>query len=263
MSSTRLSIVAALMPGMLATIFTGCTPADESPRVALPILIDSSQTQQVITDLGYQVSLSEARVALGPLVFTVAGEVHASRSLWDLIVPSAHAHPGHYQGGEVIGELPGTFVVNWANEDGRELGSSELITGDYSAANFTFVLADSPMVNSDDPMMAHTSMFKGVAKKDGREVSFTILAEAPEGRELVGAPFSAKIDAQTSGHIDFRFHTLDPVEGDTLFDGMDFLALDDDGDGAWTLSPDTSNEIYNTFRRTLLSHDHYSFEHKP
>ena len=54
---------------------------------------------------------------------------------------------------------------------------------------------------------------------------------------------------------------LDPLEMDTLFDGVDFAALDRDGDGRIQIAPDSSDEetvaAYNAIRRTFQTHDHF------
>jgi hypothetical protein len=126
------------------TLALGGCAAEEAPRVELPVRVDCSRVTgaeaTVTTDLGYAVTVTDARLALGGLVFTIAGEVHTASLMQRLseacFVPRARAHPGHYQGGEVTGELPGDFALRCGQDQDRELGLATLIVGTYTAANF-------------------------------------------------------------------------------------------------------------------------------
>ncbi|MEL6183359.1 MAG: hypothetical protein AAFU79_01960, partial [Myxococcota bacterium] len=60
---------------------SACGDPVEAPRVELPVIVDSSGVVPVTTDLGYSVEVTEARVAISDLVFTVAGEADVA-SLW-------------------------------------------------------------------------------------------------------------------------------------------------------------------------------------
>ncbi len=247
--------------------FVGCGQASEAPRVQLPVLVDGTAVGAVTTDLGYEVELSSARVAFSNLVFTVAGEVHTA-SIWhrlaDTIIPTAHAHPGHYQGGDVTGELVGDYVVDWVADDGRELGVATLIAASYSAANFTFGRGPAEALDGDDALIGHTALLTGTATRDNHLVSFTIVVDSPEGRVLVGAPFEAELGENATGALYLRFSPLDPLEGDTIFDAIDFAALDADDDGILSIEPGVAavEDAYNSFRRAFQTHDHYSVEHQ-
>lgn len=248
----------------LATALWGCQGAQEAEQVRLPVEVDASGIEPVDTDLGYTVRLDRVRLSLGDLVFTIAGEVHTA-TLWEKAqrwcLPQAHAHPGHYQGGDVTGELPGTFLVDWLAQDGQTLGEATLLAGTYSAANFTFYRAQGL---GDDPMEGHSAHLEGTATQGERSYTFTLLVDAPEGRQLVGAPLEATLDAQSQGRLLLRFVPQDALEGDTLFDGVDFAALDSDGDGHITLAPGDSavEDTYNRFTRVFLTHDHYNLRYE-
>lgn len=253
----------------LVSLLSSCTPSAEAPRLQLPVLVDASGVTRVTTALGYDVDVSSVRLALRELSFTVAGEVHTASAWPDLsqvLISRAHAHPGHYQGGEVIGELRGNFVVDWILEDGRELGKATLIAANYDAANFTFERASDQHVAADDPLLGHTAILQGTAQKDGVTTAFTIIVDTPADRVLVGAPFDADIDEDATGSLRLHFNTRDELEGDTIFDGIDFSTLDTDGDGTLVIAPSSSEamtqEAYNLFRRTFQTHDHYSITHQ-
>ena len=243
----------------------GCSPPSEAPRVALPIVVDASGVVPVVTDLEYEVEISAARVVIQDLVFTVAGDVHTSaqgRGLFEAIFPVAYAHPGHYQGGEVTGELLGDFVVDWPADEGRALGVTTLLVATYRAANFTFGRGSPERLSADDPLLGHTAVLSGTATRAEQRIRFTIVVDSPEGRALVGAPFEASVDAETRGALRLRFNTLDGLEGDSIFDAIDFAALDEDGDGIVVIEPGAGEveDAYNSFRRAFQTHDHYSVE---
>ncbi len=246
---------------------SSCSDPDEADRVELPVQVDATGITTVTNDLGYEVEVTQSRVALKELVFTVAGEIHTA-SLWHLmkeaILPTAHAHPGHYQGGEVTGELPGDFVIDWSAQDGRVLGTATLLTATYSAVNFTFGRGDADTLGEEDPLVGHTALFEGVATKDGESVAFTLVIDSPEDRQLVGAPFEAIITEATAGALHLCLDMRDALEGDTLFDGLDFAALDTDQDGILRIEADKpeSEDAYNAFRRVFQTHNYYSMSHQ-
>jgi hypothetical protein len=251
----------------LAMSGIACSDAEEAERVALPVVVDNSGMTPVQTDLGYLVTLSEARLVVDNLQFTIAGEAHAA-SVWqhlaDLVVPAAHAHPGHYQGGDVTGELPGHFILDLIAGNPAPLGMAELIVGDYHASNFTFgQAAPADGLAEGDPLLGHTAHLVGVATKDGNNHRFQVEIDAPRDRQLVGAPFDVAIDRQSQLTLGFELMTLDPLEGDTLFDGIDFGALPlSDGrvDLTATSGDDAVVDAHDNLRRTLLTHDHFKID---
>lgn len=242
-----------------------CGDPEEAPSVELPVVIDPSGIETVTNDLGYEVTLTDARVMVENLVFTIAGEAHMA-SLWkrvsDFLVPSAHAHPGHFQGGEVTGELRGRFELNWLHGDTRDLDMATLLVGTYQSANFAFIRAtEDDGLATDDPLLGHTAVLRGTATKNAATIDFTVVIDSPEGRELVGAPFEFEVKKTTTEQLGVRLLTEDPLEGDTLFDGIDFSALDQDGDGLLTIGPEAPDssiaDAYDLFRRTFQTHDHF------
>ncbi|RAL20070.1 hypothetical protein DL240_18740 [Lujinxingia litoralis] len=242
--SFSLPMLAALL------LLGGCGEPEEAPRVDLGVVVDGQGLTGTTTDLGYTIELREARLAPGELHFTVAGDAHMAslgRRVGDLLIPLAHAHPGHFEGGEVTGELEGSHEVDWASEQGREMGRATLLPGDYRSADFTFHrLADAPHLSA---------RLAGTATRQGQSVDFTFEIAAPPGRRLTGAPFEATVRAETRGELGFRLTLVDPSEGDHLFDGVDFEALATDA--TLSFSADTDDDTYFSVRRRLLSHDHY------
>lgn len=261
-------------------VLAGCAPS-EAPRVELPVFVDgsglSTDATDPVTDLGWTIEFEQARLALADLRFTTSGEIHMEQRpsagaqllgrLSDAWLPSAHAHPGHYQGGEIIGELPGTFVVDFANEDGRELGPATLIVGEYTALDFRLARASADEVDESDALFGHTALLAGTATgPDNAVIAFTVVIDSPLDREIVGAPFEASVAQDSALEIGLRLLGRDPIEGDHLFDGIDFAlldALDGATDQAVLLvDPETNGGVgpelgdaYYQIRREFQTHD--------
>jgi len=237
-----------------------CAPSQEAVHVQLGVAIDGSTVVDSTNDLGWTVTLTGARVAVQDLQFTILGEMHDETAwLEGWLIRRAWAHPGHYSGGDVTGELVGEFILDWIGDDGKALGMADLLTGDYNGFNFTFRRAsEGDGLAGDDPMIGHTAYFAGVARKDEEEVAFTAALDVNAGTQMVGAPFELTVEAGTNAKIGVQLEATDPVESKSLFDGLDFAAIDADGDGAAVIEP--GSEAHNIFVRTIQSHVHYNAE---
>lgn len=231
--------------------------------MALEVFTDASGVAPVVTDLGYEVELTEARLVIENLEFTIAGELHTSvlRRLSQALLPSAHAHPGHHQDGSVTGELRGRYVLDWTGGADAVLGTATLLAGDYKAANFTFERgAVTDGLTGNDSLVGHTAVLRGHASRNGETIDFVARIVSPVGRTLVGAPFELEVDAETDVRLGLRLLVRDPFEDDTLFDGLDFSALASGGaelvleGGA---SDPALEAAYNLLRRTFQTHDHF------
>lgn len=238
-------------------LVTACAPSQEAERVALAVVVDGSGVGPSSTDLGWTVRLTQARMAVANVQFTVQGEMHgATAGLGGWLMRKAWAHPGHYAGGEVTGELPGEFIVDWLGEDKMTLGTASLLVGDYNGMNFSFraaTVADG--LAADDPLLGHTAQLRGTASKDGVTVMFAAVVDVDAGAQLVGAPFEDEVDAEAVAPIELQLLPSDPKTGASLFDGLDFAALEAK-DGVATIRP--GEVAHNLLRRTLQSHVHYN-----
>ncbi len=232
-----------------------------APRVELDVVVDGQGVAAHTNDLGYIVELSRCRVAVDTVEFTTDGETHAAASkpmldsLYELVVPTAYAHPGHYAGGEIVGELAGRFVFDW-REDGQILGEATMLAAEYTGANFTFAQAkQTDGIEADDAILGHTFDIAGVATYEGQTVTFEVQLDQDEDRRIVGMPFELTVDEDSDETIGLTLQLEDPFESDTAFDGIDFLSLDEDGDGHVVFVEGT--EAHNRLRRNLQAHDHY------
>lgn len=248
----------------LAVLVCACGFDSElAPRVAMDIVVDGSQVVGSDTDLGYHIALDSCRIAMADIELTTEGEMHASllRALHDLVVPTAHAHPGHYGGGEIVGELLGRFVFDWRADDGMTLGTAELLEATYTGANFSFIRAEAgDGIAPDDPLVGHSLYMSGTASRDGTSWTFEGYLDQDDGRQVVGAPFDLEVRADTEATLGMMMFVIDPTEQDTLFDGIEFADLDDDGDGHVELVEGSAEN--NLLRRTAQTHDHYGISHR-
>jgi len=245
---------------LCASPLLGCAFDSElADRTSAAIVVDGTSVVTTDTDMGYRVELTRCRVAIDTLELTTDGEMHASLAipLWNAVVPTAHAHPGHAGGGEVVGELAGRHVFDW-RDDGALVGEAVLLDAEYSGANFSFTRARAEDgLLADDPLLGHTFEIVGTATLDDESWSFTVLLDQDDGRRVVGLPLQLDVDPSVDRDLELGLQLLvdDPTEDDTLFDGVDFAMLDDDGDHHIVIEEGT--EAYNRLRRNTQAHDHY------
>lgn len=238
----------------------GCAPSQEAVRVELGVEVDGSAVGESTNDLGWAVTLTAARVAASDVQFTIQGEMHGATAwLEGWLIRRAWAHPGHYSGGDVTGELVGNFVFDWIGGDGAALGMAEVLTGEYNGFNFTFRAADAEDGLADgDPLLGHAAHFAGTARKDGVEVAFTAVLDVKAGTQMVGGPFELSVTTETNSKIGIQLEPTDPVEQKSMFDGLDFAAIDEDADGQVDIAPGSA--AHNIVVRTIQSHEHYNAE---
>jgi hypothetical protein len=249
----------------LFSIVIACGGPEEAIRVKLRVATHSESVTRVTTDLGYEVELTEARMALENLEFALAGEAHASSDwpqLSDLLIPVAHAHPGHYESGDVTGELNGKFIADFLPTEDRKLGTATLLAGTYKSANFTFRRASTEdELDEGDLLLGHTALLRGHVTRGDFTAEFRAFLDSPEDRALSGVPFEFEVRESSKDRLYLELLPLDPYEEDTLFDGIDFEVLSDDEDVAIELREEAESEAataaYNQLRRTFQTHDHF------
>ncbi|TPV95957.1 MAG: hypothetical protein B7733_07315 [Myxococcales bacterium FL481] len=250
----------------LALALGACSGPQEAMSVEVPVRTDPSMISETSTDLGYSVQLDEARVMIENLEFVYAGEHHHVASWWhrasELVVPTAYAHPGHGNAGDVTGELRGRFELDWLAAESAPEWMATLLVGSYATANFVFTRAnEADGILPDDPLLGHTAMFRGTARRDSSVVEFSIFVDAPEGQPLVGASFEQAVDESSTEPLGVRLLTVDERNDSGLFDGLDFQALDEDEDGQLSIVPDSLDAsvtaAHNRVLRELQAHGHF------
>jgi hypothetical protein len=254
MNRTRSIICVAL------ALCAGCSASEEAAEVPLAVVASSRGIEPGADDGGTTVELHSARAVLGDLEFTVGGETHETSALarlWDLVVPAAYAHPGHAAGGDVTGVLSGRFVVDWM-ADGAPLGTASLLEGDYEGANFGFRRGTREDGLADgDPLLGHTIALEGTARSGDRTIAFDAQIDIDEGALMVGAPFVLAVERDMAdATLALELLPSDPVDGKSVWSGIDFAALDQDGDGAVSIRP--GDDAHNVLRRNFQTHNHYA-----
>lgn len=259
-----------LVPFAIAATLLGvaCGAPQEAEHVEMMIETGAEELRPVTTNLGYTVTLAEARIMVEDLSFATGGELltrHFLHHAYDWLVPSAHAHAGHNEGGDVTGELPGRLLLDYLPGEETQLGVATLLAGDYRSANLTFSRATSEdLVHKDDPLLGHTAIFRGTATKDDSTLEFEALIAVERDTAMIGIPFEARIDKTTTQRLRIELRTRDEVEDETLFDDLDFALLDTDQDGHVAISPQqtakTAVQAHATLRDALLVHDQYAIQ---
>lgn len=226
-----------------------CGGSEGASTVDLPVTTAAGPMEEATTDLGYTIDLTRVRIAVSQIQFTIEGELHEKPG------GTLRHHPGHYAGGEVTGELPGDFILEWNGAAQPDLGLATLITGDYQGANFLFrAAAAGDGLDGSDPMIGHAFHITGTVSKDGTTRDLDMLFDVETDTQIVGAVFEDVIGAATAQRLDINFYPVDPYEGDTAFDGVDYFTLPLTGN-AIEIRPGTAE--HNVIRRTITTHDHY------
>lgn len=215
----------------LATSLQACssdTEATTGKRVVLHTRVQMNElaTKTFTTEQGWNITLTAAAVSAGPFYYfdgtppLVLGERHdtwhyASRVLG---LGTAHAHPGHYQAGNAMGEMREASSLDLLG-GAVDFPDGEGITGTYRSARFTFAPASGP---AKKLLGAHVAVAEGIAEKDGEEpryfrayadletIEYSVAEAKIEGCELT------EVDVEGDGTISV---TVNPK---IWFDFLDF-----------------------------------------
>lgn len=258
MSRRQRAVRAALSFIFLAALCVCGGPRDAA-LVEYDVIADDLAEAEVRTDLGWTVRVDVLRVVITDVVMTSGGEAHASvlDPLSAAFFGRAFAHPGHAAGGEVLGELPGRFVIDFTSDTESVLGPATLIVGAYDGANLTFARAGtSDDVAEEDPLFGHTFWIEGEASGAEGVVPFRVALDQDEGRRVDGAVFSHDAAEGDEGRLVLKLHLSEDAESKTLFDGIDFATLPSGG-----LIP-ADHDASVRLKRALQSHDFWSLENE-
>lgn len=237
----------------LLLLAAGCTTSAEAVRVDLPVTTTAAMPAPATTDLGYVVTVERVELAVTNIQFTIEGEMHAAGA--PPPPPGTVLHPGHSAGGEVTGEMPGSFILRWTGQAPPTLGTATLLVGDYQGANFTFRSTDSnDQLAQGDPLFGHAIRIVGTASQGGTTRPFDAVLDVERDTTVIGAVFVDQISETSTEALAFDFAPTDPEEADTAFDGLDFFALA--ATGAIEIRP--GSDAHNLLRRVVTTHDHYA-----
>lgn len=104
----------------------------ERTRRTFPLSV-AADTASLTTDSGWAVTLTSARASLTSARF-FTGKVLIGKRLDPLswLIPTAYAHPGHYQQGEAVGELLVAKDFDLLAGE-TEWGTANAVTGEYGS----------------------------------------------------------------------------------------------------------------------------------
>ena len=243
----------------LLLLLTACSEsATEAKRVQVELWGGSVQASSTPSDTGWTVALDSAQLAAANLELTILGETHLAQPtkrwpalVWSLFGGTARAHPGHYAGGEVTGEVVGPFVVNYGGAGTEALARGEALAGDYNGANLTFTHADT-LAGASIRLVGRAT------DAGGTEVSFDAALDLDEGVQVVGLPYDANLGAGEVHRLSLVLRVHDDETGGHLFDGIDFQNI---AAASGRFMPNAAET--NRLRRQLVRHDFHALVEAP
>ena len=200
----------------MATL-NGCAESDtggESIRFRMNVASSADDGEELgafTTRSGYRVTLTEARVALGPIYLyenpPPVAQAPRRRTLWDLIVPSAFAHPGdqHFAGGAVKGEYLGQVVLDGLSDEPLALGEVPGVAG--ISRSFSVYLEPPASAEAKRALHGYHAFVVGDAEKAGVTYPFEGgLNIGNEGtlRRVEGIALDADLSAQSQVTIEIH-----------------------------------------------------------
>lgn len=137
-----------LFPLTLISLFAwsvaACGDEEAAARVSFPVEVMGKGQAGLPNDHGYSVAITRARLHLGPVYFYSGEPLFTRRAEeawpWRLLiraaipVGTAHAHPGHYQEGEALGELLLSGSFDLLGPGPATLGTASGVKGTYRSA---------------------------------------------------------------------------------------------------------------------------------
>jgi hypothetical protein len=138
--------------------------------------VDETAAGRFTSASGWDVTLSKAWVSAGSFYYFDGAPPLVRRERRDpwqyaarlLGLGEAHAHPGHYQAGNALGQMLGAQSVDLLDGP-AELPDGGGISGVYRSARFSFA---APSGDGADALDGHVALAEGKAEKDGESPRF-------------------------------------------------------------------------------------------
>jgi hypothetical protein len=220
-------------------------------RITVDALVRGSDPT-LTTSTGWRVTISEARIVLGPLRW-YEGTALFGRSLFERLlgVSVAYAHPGHYVAGEALADITTRRVVDLLRPGGTALPQGNGVTGLAQSAYIELRTAE-PALADAAGLHGGTLYVRGEATRDGRTVRFDCAPELTLG--VRGIP--ARGDMTASGRWDIT------IDIGAWIDRADFSLVADPATpgGVVTL---TEGQPFNAVTRTAPAASGFSFAWVP
>lgn len=248
---------------MLSLTVAGCGESEETPLQSVAFEATMAGETSITTDKGYAVDVTSISLAIENFAFTAGGDAHI-RKLAEATQKRGNIdvayHPGHIQGGQVLGEFPGEHLIQLTADSTFQAGQTfNLSSVKYDAVNFGFFRTDDLNKGDAGATEKVSALVSGTVDIEGTSTPFEFEVVMDDDDYVLGVPFDVTIPTSGAVSVSFEFRPVDPFEDDTFFDGIDFSALPNT-DGTLRISQGTP--AYNRVKNTLRSHDHYVFSHR-
>ncbi len=192
---------------------------------------------------GWKVTLEAASLRFQALRFYQGNPAYTWRKmprqglnmLAESLLPTAWAHPGHFEGGAIKAELIMAQALDLLGDKDREVAQVNGFTGDYGAAEFSFAAEDRVSLRGD-------------ATKDGQTLKF-VCDLALEKRDISGIAFTHTVTSNAKPFV-FEVHTQ------KWFDLTDFARFVQDETLSERKRPDQAEA--NILRKAVLQSTSYA-----
>ncbi len=257
------SIVGALLVDGCGDAIDSTTGQRVSLRTQLTLEKDGSEFE---TAFGWSVKLEEAFIAGGALYyFRIAPPIvqgaksPAWRFAWRplLGVNVAHAHPGHYQAGDALGEMLEPWSVD-VLDGSQRLPDGYGVTGRYRSARFSFSSnVSGPAAKVLD---GHAAVVRGTASFEGESIRyFVAIADLADIEKSVsdGAVYGCRfeeVDVEGDGTVTVQ------VKPRVWFELVDFSELEPGSESEPTVFPADSQPLI-AFAQGLADLSAYQFSY--
>jgi len=214
MIASRTALVALLLA-------LGCDAGTGGRRVLFDLEVIPAGTSSFHTSSGWDVALTEACISVGPL-YLYAGEPTATRTpFYDLLVPSAHAHPGvdHFAGGEARGEWLFSIAIDTIAASPIHLGPVRGIAGSVRTVTLNITPPRPTTLGPVDCLRGHQAYVVGTARRDTTIVEFEggLDIEVTGNRQRIQIPAQVELDdGATVGIVADPRSWLDEAQFDQL-----------------------------------------------
>lgn len=232
------------------------------------IVADDGVEAPFVNAFGWSIQLSKALISVGPLYFFDGAPIFSKLELlpseptspWQdvLGLRVAHAHPGHYQQGNAMGQVLGSTAVDLA------LGATPMIDGDgvtgsYRSGRFSWVF---PAVGPEAAGLGTAAILvEGSGTKDGKTRIFRMIAtkedvlDSYNEPKIDGCAFQ-ETDVQGSGTV--SVHILPSIWLDQA--ELEFVAESTDGE---PVELQDGEEAQRAFERGVKKGTAYKFSFTP
>lgn len=217
-------IVVGLLVG-LSPLFGACSGEATERRVELTTQVRALHTDSFENAWGWTVSVESAWLSIGSLQLLEGEPLGRNRPnsepWWQgWLIKTAHAHPGHYQGGNVVAEMLEPAVVDLTRV--TELTPSQALTGQPRSGQIVFgAPATVPSAPAEKPWAVQVSGHAERTDEEGNVMKRFFIAFAGDemaSTDVTGCPFQGGA-LRAGGVIELG------VDLGVWFDQVDFTEL--------------------------------------